>query len=137
MKGPRWERQGVLARSSRPGYPSLQVPLAEVDLWIEEVHQMGIRSIICLLHDKQLSYYDELSGGLIEHYRRSEFEVAHVPIVDPAHDPAGLQQIEDSLDEVFAHFGRLPGPLLVHCSAGVDRTGRVVADIVQRLDSGR
>mgnify|MGYP003320063897 FL=1 len=52
--GPEWVLVEELAKSPRPGYPVGQESLREigtdeVDDWIEEVKEMGVRSIILSL----------------------------------------------------------------------------------------
>ena len=131
---PEWVIPHVLARSSRPGYGGEgggSVPKDVVDQWLEDVRAMGIHSILCLLDDAQLAYYDSVPGGLLEHYRRSGLRVGHVPVRDlqsPPVPPAALVEI----DRVF---GSLPTPVLVHCSAGMDRTGAAVEYLLRKMES--
>ena len=118
---PEWVRQGVLARSGRPG-GGLSALEQDVDAWLAEVRGMGIRSIVCLLDDQQLRHYAALPGGLLEHYRRAGFHVGHVPVPDRQTPPIAPEDLE-AIDRLFR---RLPKPVLVHCWAGIDRTGAAV-----------
>ena len=124
---PEWALVDVmLAKSSRPGYPERQgIGEEEVDEWIERCREMGIKSIICLLSDDQLPFYSELSTDLIQYYRDAGFAVAHVPEEDYRLPP--LSDI--SLGLVVSAFEDLEKPVLVHCSAGIARTGMAVAAI--------
>lgn len=135
-RSPSWVIDSALARSSRPGYPLKDVGPEEVDRWLDKVRCMGVKSIICLLADEELAYYRMLPDGLLGTYQRAGFEVSYIPITDPAHDPVGQQELEENLERIFMEFQRLPKPVLVHCSAGVDRTGRVVQYIQKRLQIG-
>ncbi|MGD0113493.1 MAG: tyrosine-protein phosphatase [Armatimonadota bacterium] len=125
-----------LYRSSRPGYPGEAVLLEMVEEWLHEVREVGVKSIICLLSVDQLGFYDGLPGGLLECYRRHGLDVVHVPITDPADDPTrGCRELEENLDYICDSFEQLAKPVLVHCSAGKDRTGAAVRHIEQRLRS--
>ena len=130
---PNWVIEGVLATSPRPGYtpgPEYAVPAAKVHAWVEETQRFGIASIICLLHDDQLPLYRrEIPQGLIRFYTESGFAVAHVGTFDGQTHPFTPEQYL----QAWEAFRALPKPVLVHCSAGMDRTGRVVRHILDQL----
>ncbi|MGI8424989.1 MAG: tyrosine-protein phosphatase [Chloroflexota bacterium] len=132
---PYWVREGLLAISPRPGYrpgPEFSVPLAEVEQWVRETRDFGVNSIICLISDDQLPLYRRaLPGGLLAYYAGSGFSVAHVPTFDGLTNPYTPAQYEDA----WRAFVGLPKPVLVHCSAGFDRTGRIVDHILHRLSA--
>lgn len=129
---PEWVVRGKLARGRRPGYTgesAAPVLRASVDQWLTEVKGFGVRSVICLLADDQLMLYDGVPGGLIPYYEAAGLQVAHVPARDHKSPPLS----SDELDAVWLHYQRLPKPVLVHCSAGMDRTGSAVAHITAKL----
>lgn len=130
---PKWILPGQLAISPRPGYrPGAEfgVPREAVERWTREMKQAGITSIICLLAGDQLPLYDRaLPDGLIRFYEEAGFHVAHIPTADGQKEPFTAEQLQIA----WSAYSSLPKPVLVHCSAGFDRTGRVVDHLLDRL----
>lgn len=128
----RWIIDGILAGSHRPGYAGesgSQVPVAAVEQWMADLRELGIGSIICLLHDDQLPLYSALPANLLEYYKENGFEVRHVP----AHDHRSPPLTYIHLENVWTSFTELEKPVVVLCSAGMDRTGLATKHIQERL----
>jgi len=130
---PEWVLIEELAKSPRPGYPERAgISREVVDEWIEEVKRMGVRSIICFLSDDQLPFYSRLPSGLIQYYRDAGFDVAHIPEEDYRSPPLS----KDKAALAASAFENLEKPVLVHCSAGIARTGVAIGAILasRRID---
>ena len=124
---PEWVLPELLAKSPRPGYPESEgISKEAVDERIENIRAMGVRSIICFLSDHQLAFYSDLPSGLIQYYRDAGFDVAHIPEDDYKSPPLS----EEGVREAVASFERLQKPALVHCSAGLARTGMAIDAIL-------
>lgn len=101
-----WIEPGVLAASD--------IPASAAN--IESLHAQGIRAILTLT-ERPLTSARSLPPAL---FARLDIALAHVPVVDQ--EPPTLAQASAILDHLAAarEAGR---PLLVHCHAGVGRTG--------------
>jgi len=130
---PNWVVEGVIATSPRPGYrpgPEHTVGDGVIESWVDEAREFGIASIICLIGGDQLWLYRRVAPeGLVERYRSAGFDVCHIPTADQQTHPFTA----DEYEHAWESFQRLPKPVLVHCSAGMDRTGRVVGYILERM----
>lgn len=136
-----WVLPGRLACSQRPlrdhpqyGGLSPLPPLPPqakslVISWVEQIKNLGIHSIICLLENQQLERHYIRGGlglherGLLGYYESQGFKVHHFPMTDYQR-PA-----ESDMQKVLEAFDALPKPVLLHCSAGIDRTTPVAAYI--------
>ena len=114
----------ALLAARAPGYGTAPVSRKRVEEWLAAVRSAGVRTILCLLDEDDLPAYDFLHpGGLIGVYRQAGFRVIHRPM--PAHGHASLSR--EAMALLAGDFRGSSKPLLVHCGAGVVRTGRVLA----------
>jgi hypothetical protein len=100
-----------------------------VEAWVNRVIENGFRSVISLLEVAQLERHYIRGGldlhpeGLLGYYRSRGLVVESVPCTDYQRPNAKQMQ------EILSAFRRLPVPVLLHCSAGIDRTAPVAAFI--------
>lgn len=150
-----WVLEGVLACAQRPlrRHPVFggRKPLAPearnaVIEWVGRIVAMGFASIICLSHEKELKYYMPLRlhpDGLLGFYRTSGLEVEHLGWPDPAHaeTPTERERRMALVDRISVEasdaFERMPKPVLLHCSSGIDRSPPVAAFIAAKHVSRR
>jgi hypothetical protein len=144
-----WVIAGALACSHRPLRHHPQFGGSRRDLpkeattaivqWVDRILAAGFPSIICLMHPKEVVHYAALELGasdLIAYYRAKGLQVCHKPWDDPAHRPLGEQtNFQDELKRIRSEsldcFDRMPKPVLLHCSAGIDRSSPVASFIWQ------
>ncbi len=106
--------------------------------WVEIIQILSIKSIICLMHRDELPHYARLDLGaanLIEFYKLRGFEVCHIEWRDPRHsktDPAMIEYKKKQVRrQALEAYDGLPKPVLLHCSAGIQRSAPVAAYIWQ------
>jgi protein-tyrosine phosphatase len=129
----RWVIKQQLAGGPRPrrkSKPTSQVSKSVVDAWLKKARSsFGIRSIICLLDQQQLRLYENLRVDLVSYYRTSGFQVVHLPVRNYKHPALNDRELE----KVWTAYRRLEKPVLIHCSAGIGRTGKAASYLKRRL----
>lgn len=124
-----WAKKHILAHSSRPGYPSKAVTLKTLNDTITKWKNFNIKSIICLLSNEEINmYYKAIDNDLISYYKKEGFHVFHISIEDYNNPPVS----DDDLMIIDKEYQEMQKPVLVHCGAGQDRTGRVVEFIMDK-----
>ena len=148
-----WAIDGHLAIAERPlryhpDFGGSGKPLppearkAAVD-WVSKLEAVGVRSIICLTHPSELRYYEPLGlhpEGLLGFLKSRGFQVAHIPWPDPAHSKSleerkkRLEKVNEIKLKAFEAYKFLDEPVVVICSAAIDRSPPVAAYIACRVE---
>lgn len=98
-----------------------------IEAWVDRILEAGFQAVISLLEEAQLERYYVRGGlglhpdGLLGYYRCRGLEVVHIPCSDYQ------RPSDDQMHQALEAFFCLPKPILLHCSAGIDRTSPVAA----------
>jgi protein-tyrosine phosphatase len=117
--GPAAEDDLIVFGARRPeGLPS------DVTRWIAFVRKQGIQSVVCLLSGNEFG--DKVIANLLDVYEEEfgDDRVLHAPIVD--YRLANRTTIKAILNFLAASEHEQE-KVVVHCSAGMGRTGQVLA----------
>lgn len=125
-----WVAPLELARACAPASESDDDDLKlGVDEWIGAVRRHGIRSVLCLLSERELAWFENVPGGLLGRYRQRGLQAVSVPVV-PDRDPV-LTEAERRA--ILTAYEDLEKPLVVHCLFGQIRSGEAVRFLERRF----
>lgn len=103
----------------------------EIERWVDRMVKDGFRSVISLLEEAQHKRYyvrggiDLHPGGLYGYYEARGLQVETVPCTDYQRPSKGQKR------QVLDAFRQLPKPVLLHCSAAIDRTAPIAVYICE------
>ena len=106
-----------------PGWHSAAGRDAAIEDWVEFVRAAGIERVCCLLTGCRL----DDRGAILDHYTETfgETNVTHAPVRD--HHPVPESVLVDEILPFLAESRADGEPVVVHCLAGIGRTGQVLA----------
>lgn len=114
--------ESVVFGAAAPGVRAAD-PAAAVDGWIGAARERGIRRVVVLLSREQLTPYGDLLGT----YRAAfgDDRVLHAPV--PDHELADEETLTGAVLPFLRAADAADEPTVVHCLAGLGRTGHVLA----------
>ena len=134
----RWMRTGVLYRADDP--------IRITDAGRRAIEELGLKAVVDLRQTSQFERGPGFADRSITHHIPMVDRVINIdepPRIEEPHDIAGLYddmavrgeaEVVRAIDTMAEYIGE--GPVMVHCAAGKDRTGMIVALIQAAIGVG-
>ena len=121
--GPACAGEPTVFGARRPGFPFPRVVPGAVARWMDFMQAQGIARVVCLLPPRQLRPYKHLLETYAGRFGRAN--VAWAPVED--FTLVDLPTLSEVILPFLAETERQRQRAVVHCSAGIGRTGHVLA----------
>jgi len=115
--------ESVVYGASCPGWHTAADHETAVEEWVEFVQGQGIERVLCLLTGRQLDRHDANVGRYREAFGADR--VKHAPV--PDHHLPEADLLREEVLPFLREADDAGEPVVVHCLAGIGRTGHVLA----------
>ncbi len=117
----------LLYLSSRPGYPYQEVTRSTCRRFVDQMKADEVRLAVVLLTFSEMEAWYGMN--LCQYYQRSGIDALHYPVEDGS-IPTSIVTFHRLVEAI--HHRLATDRVLVHCSAGIGRTGMVAAGLLIR-----